>query len=421
MGRKNPLDKNVFGKTEQLAPGVHLVPGFGNSTVFVGSDGIAVVDPGLFLNGPRLVAEIRRLSEAPIRYIIYTHGHFDHAFGTGPLMADAEKRGFPKPEIIGHVNLAKRFRRYAKTAGHLVQTYAMQFTSWSGGDLLPARTTAEAVVLHAKYFFPTLEYEDRLAVSLGDLTVECRHGKGETDDHTWVWVPERSVVVGGDFVVASMPNAGTPFRVQRYVLEWAEALEEMASLLPEFVVSGHGQAFKGAVAHEMLLVTAKALRFLEDEVIRRLNDGQWDEQILNEVDLPEELKQHRYLQPLYGCPTFAVQSILRRYKGWYDGNPTNIFPSPKPAVAAEVVALVGGVEPLIERARQLAESGELKDIQLALHLLDFVIDHSGDSLVEAYQFKARLLESRAKVEVSFIARNIFRAGAALAQEASTKG
>ena len=37
-------------------------------------------------------------------------------------------------------------------------------------------------------------------------------GLGETDDHTWIWIPERRTIVGGDFIVSSLPNPGTPCR-----------------------------------------------------------------------------------------------------------------------------------------------------------------------------------------------------------------
>ena len=159
-----------------------------------------------------------------MRYVIYTHGHYDHAFGTPALFDDAAERGHPAPTVVGHVNVARRFARYQKTAGHLAQTFDMQFASWggNGGD----------VVRHARYYPPTLEFEQGVSLSLGGLTLDCRHGLGETDDHTWVWIPERRVIVGGDFIVSSLPNAGTPFRVQRYVLEWAETLEAMAALIP---------------------------------------------------------------------------------------------------------------------------------------------------------------------------------------------
>lgn len=217
----------------EIAPGVHFLAGFGNTTLLIGADAAAVIDPGLFTNGPRVVAELRQLTDLPVRYVIYTHGHYDHAFGTPAILEDAAARGHAAPDIVGHVNVARRFERYARTAGHLAGTFDVQFALWSphGGD----------VVRTAQYCPPTVAYEDRLLLDgLGGLPLECRHGLGETDDHTWVWIPGPEVIVGGDFIVSSLPNAGTPFRVQRYVLEWAEALEEMAALEPAAIVSGHG-------------------------------------------------------------------------------------------------------------------------------------------------------------------------------------
>jgi len=392
----------------EVAPGVHLLAGFGNTTFLIGSEGAAVVDPGLFVNGPRVVRELRQLTDLPVRYVIYTHGHYDHAFGTPAILEDAEARGHDAPEIVGHVNVAKRFERYAKTAGHLAGTFDAQFAMWErhGGD----------VVRRAVYCPPTIAYEDRITLDgLGGLTVECRHGLGETDDHTWVWVPGPRVIVGGDFIVSSLPNAGTPFRVQRYVLEWAEALEAMAAEEPAAVIAGHGGVFRER-AQDMLLTTARALRYLDGEVVRRLNEGQWQEQILAEVELPEELADSSYLQPLYGCTAFAVRDVMRRYMGWYDGNPSMLFPSRRADIAHEVVALTGGTEPLLDRARQLGASDATDDIQRALHLVDFVIFHGGDQADEAHALKADLLDQRAAKERSFVAHNVLASAAVLERE-----
>lgn len=317
----------------EIAPGVHFLAGFGNTTFILGAEAAAVVDPGLFTSGPRVVRELRAITDLPVRYVVYTHGHYDHTFGTPALLKDAEARGDDAPDVVGHVNVARRFARYAKTAGHLAQTYDLQFASWgrSMGD----------VVRTARYVPPTISYEDRLLLDgLGRRPIELRHGLGETDDHTWVWVPDARVVVGGDFIVSSLPNAGTPFRVQRYVLEWAEALEEMAAVEPTAVVSGHGGVFTDD-ATEMLLTTSRALRWLDAEVVHRINEGQWQEQILTEVELPADLAASPYLQPLYGCTSFAVRDLLRRYMGWYDGNPSMVFPSTRAEIAREVVALAG--------------------------------------------------------------------------------
>jgi len=395
----------------EIAPGVHFLAGFGNTTILVGTAAAAVVDPGLFTNGPRVVEELRALTELPLRYVIYTHGHFDHAFGTPALLEDASARGHDAPDIVGHVNVARRFERYARTAGHLAGTFDAQFAAWSpdGGD----------VVRTAQYCPPTVAYEDRLLLDgLGDLPLECRHGLGETDDHTWVWVPGPRVVVGGDFIVSSLPNAGTPFRVQRYVLEWAEALEEMAALEPEAIVSGHGGVFT-ADGRDMLLTTARALRFLDGEVVRRLNAGQWQEQILAEVELPEELADSPYLQPLYGCTAFAVRDVMRRYMGWYDGNPSMLFPSTRAEIAHEVVGLTGGAGPLLDRARDLSGSEVVADLQRALHLVDFVLFDAGDRVAEAHALKAQLLEARATRERSFVAHNVLASAAVVERATAT--
>lgn len=407
--KKNPLDGSRTGELEEVAPGVQLLPGFGNTTFVVGRDGVAVVDPGLFINGPRVVRELRALTDLPVRYVIYTHGHYDHAFGTPALIEDATQRGHDTPQVVGHANVAKRFARYQKTAGHLATTFDMQFASWGpgGGD----------VVRHARYFPPTISYQDGVVLSLGDLTLDCRHGLGETDDHTWVWIPERRVIVGGDFVVSSIPNAGTPFRVQRYVLEWAEALEAMAAVAPEAVISGHGGVFRDD-ARDMLLTTARALRWLEDEVVRRLNDGQWYEQIVHEVALPDELQDSRYLRPLYGCPTFVVHSVLRRYAGWYDGNPSMLFPSTRAEIATEVLGLAGGSAPLLARARALQAGGSIDEVQRALHLVDFVIFAGGPEVAAARTLKADLLAARAASERSFVAGNILKSAAAMERAAN---
>jgi alkyl sulfatase BDS1-like metallo-beta-lactamase superfamily hydrolase len=407
--------KTVSGELKQVAEGIYLLPGFGNCTLIVADGGAAVVDPGLFQTGPRVLTALRSLTDLPVRYVVYTHGHYDHAFGTPAILEDAAERGFAAPTIVGHANVAKRFARYQKTAGHLAETYTMQFASWAKGGVLGGGAGGD-VVRKAIYVPPTLEYEDRIALGLGGLTLHCRHGLGETDDHTWVWVPERKVIVGGDFIVSSIPNAGTPFRVQRYVLEWAEALEEMAGLEPAAVVSGHGGVFRGEQVLEMLKITSKALRYLEDEVVRRLNEGQWYEEILQAVELPEALAASPFLQPVYGCTAFAVHSILRRYTGWYDGNPSHLFPSPGAEIAGEVLALAGGANAVLQRARTLVAKGERAAIQRSLHLLDFVIEGGAaqsEEVEEARSLKAETLEARAEHEDSFIARNILASAAVL--------
>ena len=88
------------------------------------------------------------------------------------------------------------------------------------------------------------------------------------------------------------------------------------------------------------------------------------------------------------------------------------------AIAEEVVKLTGD-EQLLRDIRELQKKG---NIQLALHMADFVIKGSKDTAKrkEAFNLKAELLKAKAEAEPSYIARNIFRAGATLAKQEADK-
>jgi len=391
-------------KVEEVAPKVYCITAFGNVGFVVTDEGVVVVDTALRQMGETIRRDIREVTDAPIHSVIYTHGHYDHAFGVWALLKDAEDRGDPKPRIIGHENVVRRFNRYQELQGQQEFINRIQFG-------IPAETRG---VLRG-YHYPDITYRDRFSFRLGDVTFELRFGMGETDDATWVWIPERRVVFAGDFVVWSCPNIGNPFKIQRYETEWAEALEQMASLHPDVLVPGHGPPIQSEEVQRVCLDTARALRYLHEEVVKRLNQGAWIEQILEEVRLPEDLAKKPYLAPVYGCPTFLIHGIYRRYAGWYDGNPSHLFPSRTMDIAKEVVPLAGGPEALLNRAKTLKEAGET---QLALHLVDFVLDNPETaSLREAHVLKADLLQARADEEPSFIARNIFANGVLMKRRA----
>ena len=388
---------------ERLAEGVHLLPLFGNATCIDTGDGLIVVDTCVHGRGPRLLEMVRSLSDAPIRYVIYTHGHLDHAFGVWALLEEAERRGRPRPVLVAHEGVPARFDRYREMAGYTEHINRIQFRVPAG----------RRIIAPERFHYPDLTYRDRLELRMGGLTLELAHAKGETDDATWVWIPERRVACAGDLFLWSCPNIGNPFKVQRYEVEWAEALEAIAAKAPVAMAPGHGPGLIGEdTVREACLDTARALRWLHDEVVHRLNVGMWPEAILREVTaLPPDLAARPYLAPTYGCPTFIVHGILRRYHGWFDGNAAHLFPAPAAEIAADVVGLAGE-RALLARARERAGAGEA---QRALHLVDFVLDGGAAAFAgEAQALKAELLAIRAAAEPSYIARSILENGAAAA-------
>ena len=377
--------------------------GIGNTSVVYTDDGVVVIDLPLGNRfGRKAVETIRKRTDKPIYAIIYTHGHIDHIWSVPAFFADAEAHKCARPYIIGHKNVARRFDRYQRLKGQHEHINTIQFAIPAGQPVLPQQ-----------FYYPDIIFDDAMQFKLGGLTFELYSYYGETDDSLWVWIPERKTALVGDLLIGGVPNIGNPFKVQRWALEWAQALEAVAGKNPEFVVSA-GQVLSKDLAKDVLLDTARYLRFIEDEVVRLLNEGCWIEDIIDKIKVPEDLAQKPWLQPIYGHPTFVIHGVHRRYAGWYNGNPSELFPARSAEIAAEVVKLTGG-DKILQETQRLKADGK---IQLSLNVIDFLVKGTQDKSLqkEALLLKSELLKARADEEPSYIARNIFRAGATLSKQ-----
>jgi alkyl sulfatase BDS1-like metallo-beta-lactamase superfamily hydrolase len=199
------------------------------------------------------------------------------------------------------------------------------------------------------------------------------------------------------------PNAGNPYKVQRYAKDWADALEEMAALKPLHLLPGHGPAMEGEGEIEgALLSTAHFLRSIHDQVVSGMNEGKWLEDIIRDMDWPATDKA--WLQPIYDHPEFIARNVWRLYGGWYDGNPANILPAHSHEVAVELLAAVGSGA-ILDRARMVRDQG---DLQIACHLADFVRKGEPDN-TEVWELWRELFTARAQAERSLMARGAFHA------------
>jgi glyoxylase-like metal-dependent hydrolase (beta-lactamase superfamily II) len=126
---------SMEGKVHHLGRGLHLLGLWANVCIIETEDGVVLFDAGFEFYGPRIVKEIEAITAQPVRSIIYGHGHADHAFGTGALLKDAEVHGRPRPLIVAHRNLPRRFDRYREMQGYHEHINRIQFAI---PDKLPA-------------------------------------------------------------------------------------------------------------------------------------------------------------------------------------------------------------------------------------------------------------------------------------------
>jgi len=333
-----------LGGLAEIADGVAFVPSFANVSAFETGDGLVLVDTGSAFTAAAIHAELRRWSRSPLTTAVFSHGHIDHVFGVGVWEEEARGQGWPAPDVVGHEAVADRFDRYVATAGYNQVVNRRQFG-------------VDGLVWPTEYRYPDRLYRDQMDLAAGSLVFSLRHERGETDDHTVTWLPEKKVLCPGDLFIWASPNAGNPQKVQRYPREWASALRRMVALEPEVLLPGHGLPVLGAdrIA-QALSETAELLDLLVDQTLELMNAGARLDEVLHSVRPPDRLMERPYLRPVYDEPEFIVRNVWRLYGGWWDGNPANLKPAPERALAVELSDLAGGPGALAARAQALVEA-----------------------------------------------------------------
>lgn len=397
-----PLNR-ITHELSALGDDIAMVEAFSHSIVFKTDDGLVVFDTSGAAGGTRVVEAIRGWTKARFNTLVYTHGHIDHVGGCGAFLADAAAVEAPRPRVAGHENVARRFDRYDLTNGYNLAINARQFRGFGrrgyaiGGD--------EGKFLPAASAKPDIAYRDSLTLSVGGLDFDLRHAKGETDDHTWAWIPSHKAICAGDFFIWNFPNAGNPQKVQRYPVEWAAAMRTMAAQGAELFLPAHGLPIAGSERiRRVLIEVAETLEMLVGETLALMNRGAKLNDIIHSVKVAPEVLERPYLKPLYDEPEFVVRNVWRMYGGWYDGNPAHLKPAHDRALGEELAALAGGARALAGRALEIVAGGG--DLRLACHLIEFAANAAPDD-AEVHAMRAEVYQKRRDTETSLMAKGIF--------------
>ncbi|HET7473143.1 MAG TPA: MBL fold metallo-hydrolase [Candidatus Limnocylindrales bacterium] len=182
-----------------------------------GDDGFLIVDTRVsHRQADEVLADLRELGDLPVRAVINTHGHNDHAFGN--------HRFRPAP-IWGHA----RCRRMVRDTGERQRAAV--------AAAIPALADELAEVVLDP---PDRTFEgESIAVDFdaGGRPIELRYlGRGHTDNDIVVLIPDADVLLAGDLV----ENGAPPYFGDGYPMEWPATVERMVELATGVVVPGHG-------------------------------------------------------------------------------------------------------------------------------------------------------------------------------------
>ena len=396
----------------EVADNVHVAVGYSvsNVSMIVGDDGVVLVDTGMMgESAEKIATEFRKITDKPVKAIIYTHSHGDHT-GGAPVFLGAER-----PQIWAHVNFGSEARpwkdgglTYQKVRGARQAGFKLPPEQRINNGVAPVRypKRGRAVFSGGKATNPTHFLEgQRKKINVAGVELELVAAPGETLDELFVWYPAGKVLFAGDNFYRSFPNLyairGTP---NRNVRLWAESLGRMADKDAVALVGGHTNPILGANEVKQVLTDYRdAVQFIHDKTVEGINQGLTPDELVEYVQLPERLAKKDYLQPFYGHPVWGVRTVFNGYLGWFDGNATNLFPLPPKAEAERVAKLAGGTDKLLAAAKDALAAGDNQwAAQLADHLLAINKDDS-----DAKQIKADALTKLASNMVNATARNYY--------------
>lgn len=361
-------------RVEKVCDGIYVAIGFGlaNSIMIEGDDGIIIVDTLESMESARAVYRaFETITKKPVAAIIYTHYHPDHVFGAE---AFTDHRKIP---VYAHESTSALIDKVVSVIRPVITKRSMRMF----GCFLPDDAIVNAGIgmrlnidknSTVGVVRPNHTFSDTLSDTVAGIRFTLVHAPGETPDQIFVWLPDKKTILSGDNIYKTFPNLYTIRGTSsRDLKKWVASLDKIRSYHPDFLLPSHTGPIQGAdKIYRTLTDYRDAIEYVHDQTVRGMNMGMTPDELVEYVKLPARLAASPYLKEYYGTVAWSVRSVFDGYLGWFDGNPTNLFPLCPNDMAKHMADLAGGADALMKKAEQADKKG---DFQWVLNLTDHLL------------------------------------------------
>lgn len=248
----------------EIAPGIHLfrtapygdVGLDGNSIAIISTDGVLVFDTnGTPAAAAAVLAEIRKLTPQPVRYVVNSHWHWDHWYGT-----EIYTRAFPDVTVVAHERTrammagpAIEFNRpglESQLPGYLASVAQRVARAEAVTPAPPELPRLKQALADGQFFLdqkkavqhtlPALTYSSQLTLHMGEREIQVRHyDRAVTPGDSFLYLPKEKIVITGDLLVNPIS-----FALSSYPTGWLRTLEHIDGLDAAMLVPGHGEPLR---------------------------------------------------------------------------------------------------------------------------------------------------------------------------------
>ncbi|MGC2655190.1 MAG: alkyl sulfatase dimerization domain-containing protein [Mycobacterium sp.] len=368
----------------EVVPGIYQVRGFdlSNITFVEGDSGVIVIDPLVSTEVAAAALKLYRThrGERPVVAVIYTHSHVDHFGGvlgvTSQAEVDAGTVMVLAPE--GFIDHAVQENVYAGPAMARRATYMYGSllergpSGQVGCGLGQTPSTGEVAVI-----VPTVDICRTGEIhTIDGVEIEFQMAPGtEAPAEMHFYFPRFRALCMAENATHNLHNLLTlrgalvrdPHAWSGYL---TEAIDTFADRTEVVFASHHWPTWGHERIVEFLSLQRDLYAYLHDQTLRLLNQGYTGVEIAETLRLPSTLEEAWHTHGYYGSVSHNVKAIYQRYMGWFDGNPARLWPHPPEALATRYVQAMGGVDRVVELAKEAFGNG---DFRWAATLLDHAI------------------------------------------------
>src|SRR5262252_1796847 len=285
---------NAF-RFNKVADGVYHAVGtgaltvVGNSSVIVNDDDVIVVDDHVSPAAAWvLLDEIKTVTNKPVRTVINTHFHYDHAHGNQIFDKDVTIIGheFTREMLLGGKSLQMPlYKNYVTGLPGQIDTLKQRVAMESDAarkttleNQLKSAQNNAAAQAELKPTPPNVTLRTNMTLYRGSREIQIRFlGRAHTAGDLVVFLPKEKIVITGDMLTSGLSNMSDAF-----LDEWVTTLEELKKLDFTTVVPGHGEAFTDKAKIDYF---EDYLRDVWTEVSRLKREGVTAEEAAKRADL----------------------------------------------------------------------------------------------------------------------------------------